>query len=1754
MEEKKEDDFDQKFDDEELDLTKDAFFADLMDMEEEIANEAYELVEHAMNLVNSKYYNDSVEILRQAIGLYTQINREEEIKAINEKISEIYILKETTFMEVESAPEEEPQIIEETEVIEEVEEKEEADFESDMLKQTDQLIVKAHQLVNENKFEEALDKYDQAEKILEKLGKPEEIERLYLLIEECYNKKADHLRSVKKEEPEKALEAKLSIGKDTIKEEKLKQFLESKKREEEISAKAYEVLDKAVEMTKRKDYDQAIKFYKEGVNLFEQINWSYEAKRIRDTIDELEKEKVKYFEALEQQKLESTQITETEVKKEKLIEQHVEELSEQEKAAQMERLRGIELQKMEQEFFKAQIDNMATEAARMAREYELSIQKAIKDGDELEECMYPKVIEIYKRIKELLVDKGWIKEAAIYDDTIDVYIQKFEQDKKVRQIEIEKVKRKQEAEEFLKVKQEVAEIGDTKELRRLSEEQRQKAIDIQNLKKQFDEMTKRAERLSREYEVALRQGKFELKCPYPEIINNFEKLREIAAEKGWETDVTIFSSQIYNYKKKLEKDDRLRQIETDKAKKQEELEEVLKTKKQEPSIELNADRIKTFKEKSEREKEEEDFDNILDVMINRAEKMAREYEVSMKKAIKEGKLAENPPFLKIIGIYERVKRMLLDKGREREALIYNNQIKFYTQKLEKDNKLREVEAKKAQREKALEEMHLLGKEIGLDEKRLKSIEKRKEEENFEKYITENVNNAEKMVRDYEMAMRKAYRKGEILENTPYQDVNEIYKDLMEKVQTRGWGEQAEIYWNQIKIYQDKLEKHKKLLEIEAQKIQKEKSLEKMQKVEKEVETDTEKLKAIELQKEDEEFQKMITNMVNKAEKIEREYDSAMKKAIKKGKVIEETPYHEIIEIYDQIKNKLIERGWVDQSRIYINQIKMYQDKLQKHDKLLEIEAQKIQREKLIEEMQKVEREVEIDTEKLKAIEFQKEDEEFQKLITNMVNKAGQIEREYDSAMKKAIKKGKVIEETPYHEIIEIYDQIKNKLIERGWVDQSQIYINQIKMYQDKLQKHDKLLEIEAKKAKREQEIEQLHKVGKKEVTPAQPEKIKELEGEEKEEDLLLDKAMKLIDEAEKAVKSYELSIRKDILVYESPYENAISNYEEAKKIFNEIGWNDEANRLINTIKFYKDKQEKDDKLRVIEQKKLEKEAIKPEVTKIIHDRDFIERQKRLLEIQQKEKDADEKAANIFDMIQNAERMAQEYELKLKEGIFDFEAPYEKIIDIYRKARKEFEKIGWEEESAKLINTINFYKEKSIKDTKIRAIEAEKIKKREEELTLQQRLLEQAREEKERLIKKRKESLDLKKERVAQFETQKDRAFRLMDQAKRELRKNSFDAAIELYKESEEVFKNINWQEGIKMVRDSIAMIKGKKEAFELEKQAIEQRKIEAIKIEEKIEEKLVEAQIMKRKQQEEKRKEFLRIQKEKEQERLTSEEAYMLLEEGTKLMDHGKFIEAQEKYLSARELFEKISWHREVSRINNDLLFKLKREQKQAEILEEIKLKKIEEEKQIIMLREETKREKEELERKKKEEKRKLARQELDRKIRANLEKADKLIDNLQYNQGILILKNEIQRLSSLGKENEIEDIKAQINEVKSKTEVPLIILDASEEDFQNANFNSAYKALDEAQVSITNNFFKKAISELKEAKYNLKKLKLTKDFLDEIEKKIDELKVGIGKKPKEIIGEPQIRDEKELLRERIATRREERRRKVLELLGKGEE
>jgi len=49
--------------------------------------------------------------------------------------------------------------------------------------------------------------------------------------------------------------------------------------------------------------------------------------------------------------------------------------------------------------------------------------------------------------------------------------------------------------------------------------------------------------MAREYEVAIRKGKWETECVYPEIIKIYEKAKEISSERGWDTEIKDLLSQ-----------------------------------------------------------------------------------------------------------------------------------------------------------------------------------------------------------------------------------------------------------------------------------------------------------------------------------------------------------------------------------------------------------------------------------------------------------------------------------------------------------------------------------------------------------------------------------------------------------------------------------------------------------------------------------------------------------------------------------------------------------------------------------------------------------------------------------------------------------------------------------------------------------------------------------------------------------------------------------------------------------------------------------------------------------------------------------------------------------------------------------------------------------------------------------------------------------------------------------------------------------
>ena len=159
-----------------------------------------------------------------------------------------------------------------------------------------------------------------------------------------------------------------------------------------------------------------------------------------------------------------------------------------------------------------------------------------------------------------------------------------------------------------------------------------------------------------------------------------------------------------------------------------------------------------------------------------------------------------------------------------------------------------------------------------------------------------------------------------------------------------------------------------------------------------------------------------------------------------------------------------------------------------------------------------------------------------------------------------------------------------------------IYNEQIKFYHEKLEKDKKLREIEAQKVQKQKEFEELLKINEIDKIKAvilslnKEEEILNFEEKKKEKVEEPKEIFNMISNAERIAKKYEQEIKRiSILHLDCPYEKIIEIYKEVKKRFENIGLKEESSKLIDSIRYYKEKLEKDKKLREIEEKKLTKE-------------------------------------------------------------------------------------------------------------------------------------------------------------------------------------------------------------------------------------------------------------------------------------------------------------------------------------------------------------------------------------------------------------------------------------------------------------------------------------------------------------------------------------------------------------------------------------
>jgi len=1693
--------------------------------------------------------------------------------------------------------------IEKLKMIEEAQKKQQEDLEAQ--EQIKELINQAEKLAREYEieFKKAI-----KEKRLDILSKYPEIIKIYERIREIaklrgwqneveiYNTQIRKYRDLiekekkiielehKKIQKEKEFEALQKIrpesqliGQDII---KIKELQEKQKIEELNAGKRKEVDDlvnKAEKMAREYEieFKKAIKEkrlnieskYPEIINLYEKAR-EIALEQGWNDFAEIYSTQVKKFRDLYKKE---KKIIEFELKKierdreyEEMFKLKPETFSPQKGVIQVEKVEKIDKASLD-EGLKKTIDDIIQQAEKIAREYELNFKKAIKEGNLNIESKYPEIIKLYKKARELAFENGLVEETAAISTQIRKYEELLKKEKKIIELELEKQKKEQEFKELQKVKPEQVEAKKIFGKKRAEELKRKKEEEAE-LRKQVDEIVQEAERIAREHEAnfkkAIREGNLDIESRYPEVIELYIKAKKIATERNWADDVIALSTQIRKYEDLLEKEKKIIELELEKQKKEREFKEMQKIEPEQ--VEAKKMLEKKRAEELQRQKEEEaELRKQVDEIVQEAEKLAREHEINFKKAIKEGNLDIESKYPEVIDLYKRARNIAFEKGWVDETAAFSTQVRKYEELLAKEKKIIELELEKQKKEQEFKELQKVEPEKIeaqklLEKKKAEELRKKKEEEaELRKQVDEIVQEAERIAREHEADFKKAIKEGNLDIESKYPRVIELYNEAREIAFKRGWTKEVAAFDTQIRKFEDLLEKEKKIIDLELEKQKKEQEFQELQKVEPEkIEAQKllEKEKAEELRRkkeEEAELRRQVDEIIQEAEKIAREYEANFKKAIKEGNLDIESKYPEVIELYEKAKNIASERRWMDDVAAFSTQIRKYEDLMEKEKKIIDLEFEKQKKDLEFEELKKYKDE---DFEKQKILEKQKkleeierlkrEEEEFERQIDDIVDSAEKMAREYE----KQIKAGNFEVQCPYLELAEVYTDLYAKVKAKGWTGEAELYAKQAQLYRQKFYNDKRLREIEMEKLKRHQEFMEAIKSSKEKMVKIPGEDI-QLKAMKDEKSDLWEKAINLIDKAEKLVSEYELLMKKEMLTRESPYEQAIELYKEAHKLFKQAGSLDDAKKIFETIKFYKEKKVKDDKLRELEQRRVE-EGEKEEL--VILDVASTRIERKAPKILDKERKVEEKALSeeIFSLLDEAESLANIYKQEIKsKGILNVNCPYERVIKLYKQAQEKFKEIGWMEQASKLNNSIQFYKEKLDLDKKLRLLEEEKLRKQEEEMIKQQIRVKISEELENEMKLQREKALELKQKEMLEYESKKEQAFNLIDLAKEKLEKNQFDEAIRYYNESKEIFAEISWAEGIRMINESIRIIKTKKEEYEREIKKLEEKEIERMHFEEQLEKEIQKVEELEKIQQEIQKEELLTIQELKKKEKEISEEAYKLIEEGAKLREIKQFDRARESFLKAREKFKEIGWKHEMSRIDNDILPILKREKEEEERLRILKQKMLEEKEQLESLLKEAESQQKIIKLSKKEEKRKKR----EEYIHKELEKVNAIIRELKYNKAVLKLKEILELSRKMKREDFIKEINEQIVDLKTKSQVPIITVEDVEKE-HSEKIELAYIALDNAQISISKNKLLKAITELNEATYNLRETSLNEKYIPVIEEKINELKSKLGKTikagfPKE---EKEVKAkvlEQDELRAKIAARRRERRKKIQELL-----
>lgn len=388
--------------------------------------------------------------------------------------------------------------------------------EDNTLEQVVILIKKGIQLVDLNRFIEGINYYKNAIKLMKNIGGFEnEVEKVEKLLDEASNKQEQYLQKV---EQESGVIEKVIL----TKEEQLAEFERKRKKEETISAEAYNLLEKGSILVQSNRFDQALEKYMLAIEKFKEINWLTEIPKIHILIKELNEKKEVILRQLEA-KMKEERMRKEIIEKEKEFFMQRQDFRKMSAEMKKHKFDIIQQQKKKEEKLSSEAYDLLGEASKLEeqRQFDEALEKyqlAIENFKEISWVSeIPKITQLIKELNEK-------KEVILRQQETKM------KEEKLRKDILEKEK------EFLMQRQ---------DFQKMSSEMKKTKFNA------FQQQKMREEKLSLEaYDLLGEASNLEEKNQFNEALEKYQHAIEKFKEINWDTEIPKINQLIKELKDK----------------------------------------------------------------------------------------------------------------------------------------------------------------------------------------------------------------------------------------------------------------------------------------------------------------------------------------------------------------------------------------------------------------------------------------------------------------------------------------------------------------------------------------------------------------------------------------------------------------------------------------------------------------------------------------------------------------------------------------------------------------------------------------------------------------------------------------------------------------------------------------------------------------------------------------------------------------------------------------------------------------------------------------------------------------------------------------------------------------------------------------------------------------------------------------------------------------------------------------------------